>query len=431
MAIGNHRLDVIDSLRGGAILGILLVNIMVMGSTFRIQEYPPAAGWSRLDQAFWWIQSLFIEDAMRGLLSILFGVSTTLLLDQLAVANNPSLSLAAPYYRRTLALILIGLAHGYFLLWPGDILFIYGLAGLFLYPLRDQTPKRLIEIGLMIFALSTALEGSRAFSEFQLAQRADVASQKRESGYVLSPSEQEAISLWQTLQPNPYLQEQKKIEEKTARLGSFSDNLKFYQKIFREENLGPSVLWWTANALALMLIGMGLARQGLFQSHVPPATLLALTIAGYTVGLSLNALKIWMGVSHSFASQYFLPRPVYQISQLGITLGHLGAILLAWRITCLQGLLRPLRYVGRVALSNYIAQTILMQFVVFPGFGLNLFGYFHRAQLWGVAILCWGLQLAVSYLWLQHFTMGPLEWLWRWATYQNRQVFIKPHTALD
>jgi uncharacterized protein len=76
---------------------------------------------------------------------------------------------------------------------------------------------------------------------------------------------------------------------------------------------------------------------------------------------------------------------------------------------------RPLAAVGRLALSNYLLQTLLCTFI-FYGHGLGLFGRVQRVGQLLIVLAVWALQLALSPLWLRHFRMGPVEWLWRWLT---------------
>src|SRR5690606_33172382 len=105
---------------------------------------------------------------------------------------------------------------------------------------------------------------------------------------------------------------------------------------------------------------------------------------------------------------------------------HLGLFHLAWRWAVARAgnarVFEPLAAVGKLALTNYIGQTLLGQFILFPGFALGLFGRLGWAGLLLLAVAVWPLQLALSTLYLRRWRTGPLEWLWRWLTrLPNRQ----------
>ena len=103
-----------------------------------------------------------------------------------------------------------------------------------------------------------------------------------------------------------------------------------------------------------------------------------------------------------------------------VALGHVGALLLVYKAGALQWLGRRLAAVGRMALSNYLAQTIICT-TLFYGYGFGLFGKLDRFQLVGVVIAIWAFQLWYSPIWLRYFRFGPFEWLWRTLTYGKIQ----------
>ena len=396
MAGTPTRYHGMDALRGLAILGIFLINIIGMGGSLHGEEYPPLLGWTTADQIAWWFQTLFIEGTMRGLLSLLFGASFVLYLQRLEASEDlPEEDAMALYYRRAFWLIVFGMFHAYVLMWPGDILFIYGLAALALYPLRDWEARRLIGAGLVfIFALAF-LMWAPVHLGGPLPGLPDAAEHAARFD-----------SAW--------------AQERAERLGGYMDNARKLAAISKEWNLTPFVIWWVADAFAMMLIGAGLAGRGVLQGLASRRTYLLLALAGYGVGLPI---RIWLGYEAQEIG--FLTGPVgvtpgYQISRCAITLGHVGLFYLVWQwVAARYGdtrVLRPLAAVGRLALTNYIGQTILGQFILFPGFGLGLFGTLGWAGLLLLAVAVWPLQLVLSTLYLRHYRTGPLEWLWRWLT---------------
>jgi uncharacterized protein len=110
----------------------------------------------------------------------------------------------------------------------------------------------------------------------------------------------------------------------------------------------------------------------------------------------------------------------YEFSRLAMVVGHLGVLLMAIRAGVLRPLQRALGAVGQMALSNYLAQTIICT-MLFYGFGFGLYSDLERWQLYVVVAAIWVAQLIWSPLWLAAFRFGPFEWLWRSLTYWQRQ----------
>jgi uncharacterized protein len=154
----RERIVSIDTLRGVALLGILLINVVVFGlpeSAFSVPTI--AGGHTGLNLAFWYANQIFFEDKMRALFSMLFGAGVVLLTQR--AEERGGHKERGIYYRRTLWLAVFGLLHAYFI-WIGDILYIYGVVGLVLFPLRKLRPAKLLAAGallLMIFCGITTL----------------------------------------------------------------------------------------------------------------------------------------------------------------------------------------------------------------------------------------------------------------------------------
>ena len=391
MSSTSTRYQGLDALRGLAILGIFLINIIGMGGSLHGEEYPPLLGWTTADQVAWWFETLFIEGTMRGLLSVLFGASFVLYLQRLEADESlPAMDAMVLYYRRAFWLIVFGLFHSYVLMWPGDILFIYGLAALGLYPMRDWPSRQLIGAGL-IFILMLAL---LMWIPHQFAEAPPPLPDPAEHAERFERA-------WE--------------EEQQERLGGYADNARKLSAIAVEWNLTPFVIWWVADAFAMMLIGAGMAGRGILQGLAERRVYALMALAGYGLGLPI---RIWL--AYEAQAQGFLTGPVavtpgYQISRCAITLGHVGLFYLLWQRAA-GPVGNALSAVGRLALTNYIGQTLLGQFLLFPGFALGLFGKLSWASLFALAIAVWPLQMVLSTFYLRRHRTGPLEWLWRWLT---------------
>lgn len=166
-----------------------------------------------------------------------------------------------------------------------------------------------------------------------------------------------------------------------------------------------------------MLIGMALYQSGILTGERSMAFYGWLSLAGYGVGLAIRG-----GFSAWEWSTGFEPNPdqlvwrilLYEAGRLPTTLGLLGLVTVLFKSGALGRLADGLQAIGRMALTNYVGQSVITS-VVFYAFGLV--GRFGFAQLMGIAVLIWIVQAAFSVLWLRRFSMGPLEWLLRSLTY--------------
>ena len=110
------------------------------------------------------------------------------------------------------------------------------------------------------------------------------------------------------------------------------------------------------------------------------------------------------------------------LGNLPACLGYLGLVVTMLHSRGAFSSIRVLAPLGRMALTNYLSQSILCA-LIFYGFGLGLYGQVTGYQLYGVVMLVWGLQLSWSSWWLKHFRLGPFEWVWRSITYQRAQAW--------
>ena len=194
---GKARIEVLDILRGIAILGIFTMNLPFMAgpSELMLRDFRQI-GWEPADRTAWSIIQIFWEGTQRGLLEFLFGAALMMLAAKAMKPDGP-VAVADLYIRRALWLLLFGLVDVFILLWPGDILHVYALAALFLFPFRHLRPRVLIPLGL-IFATAIAV-----FAGFQYAERVSLvasvqtAQQHQAQGKPLDKADKKAMEEWQ------------------------------------------------------------------------------------------------------------------------------------------------------------------------------------------------------------------------------------------
>jgi uncharacterized protein len=179
---------------------------------------------------------------------------------------------------------------------------------------------------------------------------------------------------------------------------------------------------WRAGGL--ILLGMGLYRLGVMTGKAKGSVYGTFVGVGVGVGLPITLLVFW--VAHSSGWGGFWIRQLYlqTIYWVGIvvSLGWLSIVMLACREGCKGRVGTALAAVGRMALTNYLLQSLLCT-SIFYGFGLGLYGSVDRIGQLGIVLGVWVVLLLISPLWLRHFRFGPAEWVWRSISYGRRQPF--------
>jgi len=415
----RDRIASIDTLRGVALLGILIMNIVAFGLVSYAYGNPiPDAALAGIN--FWTYVGvdLFFEGAMRAIFAMLFGASVILFT---ARGDGPAAatSLADLYYRRTILLILFGLCDAFLLLWPWDILYIYGVVGLFLFPLREVRASRLVVAVLVMLALSAAGEAYRSQTLEEMQAEAAEAQALLDDGRELEAEQQDAIDAWRE-ELEWFRPSEQDIDKELAlrRSGYFAVLAGQASDVIEAQSISVrSHLFW--DALITMMLGMALYRYRVFDASRSRRFYGLMASLGFAVGLPVNAWELYRFIASDydiFASVV----PTYDLGRLGCAFGFVGLVMLFCKSARWIRLKASLAAVGRMALTNYLLQSILCG-IIFTGVGFGLVGELQRYQLYYVVAGVWLVQLVVSPLWLHHYRFGPVEWLWRSLTYGARQ----------
>ena len=426
----------IDVLRGFALLGIYWINVFVFGLPALDYFFPPELNdESLVNSTIGIISEVYIEGTMRGLFSILFGASVLIFLDEAKLASS-GMDLVDRYYRRTMLLILFGLLHAYLLLWPYDVLYVYGLFGLFLFPLRKLPVKILLACSLVLLAIgdldiqaSRLADGAKTSLEYvdiagddelevkknhsprsdTLPPKTDISATEyvEESGEIApsqSPWDDSMVKLQVSLSPEVYHSGYATIFSLQRYLVVAKQSVAIYQDYIFD--IG-----------GMMLLGMALLKMGVLTGQRTVYVYLLLAFLGYGIGTVTRFLMALEGLDSDSALNVTTG---YNLGRLLITLGHIGLVGLLCRAVWLNFVTRLLAGVGRLALTNYIMQTMISIFL-FYGFGFGLYAQLERYQLTLVCIGVWLFQIAYSNIWLFWYRHGPLEWAWRSLIYGKVQ----------
>ena len=388
-----RRIESIDVLRGFALLGILVMNIQSFSMPDAAYFLPTAYGdFTGANYAVWLLSHLLADQKMMTIFAMLFGAGIVLMS---SARERSGRSPAAAHYRRMAVLMLIGLAHAY-LLWYGDILVAYAMCGMAVYPLRRLRPAILLPLGLLVVGVASALSLASGWS-------------------VRFWPPEEVQTFAAGLNPSPE---------------QLADELAIYRGgwLRQMEHRAPTAfyfetvifaLWGFWRAAGLMLVGMALFKLGVFSAERPRRFYGMLLIAGAALGLPLVALGVYRMLASGWdpIDVFFNGSQYNYWGSIPVALAWVGLVMLLCKagasipaITC------PLAAVGRLALSNYLLQTVLCT-TLFYGHGLGLFGRVERAGQAAIVAGVWAVQLVLSPLYIRHFCIGPAEWLWRALTY--------------
>jgi len=417
LAPDSRRIESLDFIRGCALFGILLMNIVGMGLGPAYDNPTILGGDKGINLQTWYFFNVGFEGTQRGLFSILFGAGV-ILFSSRAEASGRS-DHADLYFRRQLWLIAFGLFNAWVLLWMGDILFFYGITALVLYAFRKLPGRTLLIVGLIAFALGavwSAAEAQGKLDQFEAAQVAQTVPEAKRTA-----EQKAAIEEWEQARlngpPPPAVKEMR--ENMTA--GYFSAQRELAPLIRHFESW--NIYRFFGDFFGMMMVGMALFKFGVLTLEARIRTYVAMAVGGYAIGLPMNLYEANLILGSGFSSLGYAQGGIsYDFSRLALTMGHLGLLMLFLRSGILSWFRRGMTAVGRMALTNYLTHSVvaLIVFVL-----LGYWGAFERHQLYYIVLAIWLAQLIVSPIWLKHFHFGPVEWLWRYLTYLKAPPFRK------
>jgi len=391
----SERIVSIDVLRGFAVLGILIMNIQSFSMIGAAYLNPYAYGdLSGANYGVWFLSHLFADSKFMTIFSMLFGAGVVLMAFRREASGRPA---AGVHYRRMFWLIIIGFLHGY-CLWYGDILFVYGMCGLWIYWFRRRSPRFLLIFGFLMVSVASLLT-----MFFQVTMP------------YWPPEAVDSVATEWWMPPPDAVQ-----EELDAYRGVLSEQqiLRAPTAVFMQTNHFLTEFLWRAGGL--MLIGMALFKLGVFGAERSRAFYLRMTSLGFGLGLPI---VVW-GVLYRNSSDWDVRSAFFGGSQFNywgsllFAAGWIGVVMLVCQRPGWGRVTRPLAAVGRMALSCYLLQTIICTFI-FYGHGLGLYGSVDRVGQASIMLGVWAAMLVMCPFWLRYFRFGPFEWLWRSLTYMK------------
>jgi uncharacterized protein len=391
-----ERIDSLDVLRGVAVLGILAMNIGSFAMPSAAYQNPTVWGsLNGLNGVVWTATHLLVDLKFMAIFSMLFGAGLVLMSERRESRGEGVWGL---HLRRMFWLLVFGLAHAH-LIWYGDILVWYAVTGTLVFGLRRRRPRTLIALGLGAWLVGSMIltAAGLSWSEWPEAERVETVAE-------LDP-------------PAEVLQ-----AEVEAYRGGFGSQLEERSPTALEMETGVYLVWALWRVSGLMLLGMAFFKLGVLSASRSDTFYRRLLVAAALVGIPVVAAGIAWNRSTGWEPPgfFFIGSLPNYWGSLPVALGWVGLVMLAVRRGWWDGLRARFAAVGRMAFTNYIAQSVICTWI-FYGHGLGLFGRVDRVGQVGIMLAVWAVMLAVSPLWLRRFRFGPLEWLWRSLVYRRLQ----------
>lgn len=399
MTDDSNRIHALDFLRGLAVMGILLANMVAFGLPSAAQLNPFTTGTQGpLDLAAWTFNFLLVDGKFRALFALMFGASMLLVMESAELNGRDGL---AAHRRRMLWLLVIGLGHG-LLIWSGDILMPLAVAGLIATGFVRLETLSLIKWALALLALQWAIDLAAVLPPFWLRSAA------------LAPGADPAlVARWDMLADLLGAPGSKSVLADIALHRSDYPAI-LGQRLDEAPQLARNTLiFLLPELLAFMALGMAMLKGGFLSGQWTAEQYRATWRRAYLVGLlPMAGLAGWVLLARdplaAEAAGFAWSVPL----RLPLVAAH-AALAMAVAIRFADtGIGTAIRSVGRLALSNYLLASLVMT-TLFYGYGGGLFARLDRTALFLVTLAGWAAILGWSSLWRRRWRQGPAEWLWR------------------
>jgi len=390
----SERVEVMDVLRGVALFGVFLMNMAafagtpIMGTEQQLLSLPSGAYDFALLEVLHWL----VADKANTIFAFLFGLGFYLQMQRLQFRGA---DFEAFYKRRLTVLLCIGLVHLFFV-WTWDILHLYALAGFILLPMRRLSNRDLLAIGIILALIGRTAQ--KTLAEF-------------------FPG-----SSWTGL-PGGYADSDILLRQQISESGDYFGMVGSFFDLTVVDYLASGMIFgWLSYVLGRFLIGAWVGRHGWIErarEFLPGWR----RVRAWSLPLGLFAEAAAVMLSEAswlpdWERREFLGECLHLLAVPVLAAGYVSAIVVAFEGGRGRAFLAHFAAVGRMALTNYLMQSLVIGFVLMGvGPGLALAGGIGTTAVAGIVVAFFTLQIIVSRWWLSHFEYGPAEWVWRALTY--------------
>ena len=418
----KERIDILDSLRGVAILGILLMNIPAFA--YAVMGHDPSVQneYGTINYYIWHFVDWIPDGTQRALFSMLFGAGIILFVGGKEKQAN-KISPLDFFLRRQLWLIFFGLVNIYVFLWRGDILFDYGCYGFLMLVFRLWQPKKLLIAAGVCFLLMLARENRDLYLEKRTIARGEAVASMDTTITKLTAEQKEYFGAMQEIKEKSEPANRIKRMERGNRLmtGSYGNLYDYRTDAYLSQMIFYTYfsIW---DVLLFMFIGMAFFKMGILTGKASTTLYAVFCVAGLGLGLLASYYQLRPHIDTQFNNFNYIKKVTVSFYELGRTLrtiGIFGLLMLMYKSGIFNWFFKLMRPVGQMAFTNYLTQSIAGA-IIFYGVGFSLFGKLQRYEVYTIVLCIWLVQIIWSHIWLRYFQYGPFEWVWRQLTYWKK-----------
>lgn len=391
-----ERIEELDVLRGVALFGVFLMNMIglcsagIMSTQAQLLALPAAGLDSSVTEICFWL----FGDKANSMFAFLFGLGFCL---QMQRTEARGADFAHLYKRRLTVLLLFGVVHLCFI-WTWDVLHLYALAGFVLFALRGLDSRALLTGGILF-----------TLFDWRIPQEL---------------LEHAGLAEWHGL-ASAYSEEAVLARQQVSAAGDYFGTMRAMASYtLLDYILSGSLLGWFIYALGRFMLGAWVGRNGWLQqarNHLPGFRRgMHIALPGGLMLAGFSRMLEWSQRHDAPRWEHWglIERILHAVSVPMLTAGYVCAIVVALHTVRGRKLFAPFAPAGRMALSNYVAQSFVYALLLFGiGPGLGLAGRIGSTSVVLIVVVTYAAQMALSRWWLDRFRFGPLEWVWRGLTY--------------
>jgi uncharacterized protein len=419
----QERIVLLDSLRGIATLGILLMNIPGFGFPQARANDPSLYNETGINYNTWYIVEWVFSGTQRAIFSMLFGAGIILFITRLEKKMDGIMP-AMYFFRRQMWLLAFGLFDAFVLLWFWDILFAYAILGMFLFIFYRSSTKSLFLFALVSLALMTIRDNVDLYRDKKIIQKGELVAGIDTTHNMLTSQQKRNLDAMLALKKES--SKEAKLEKAEKEMHAIAGNYESLYKVQGDKSVHVELYYtyflvW--DIVLFMFLGMAFFKTGIMTGDVSTGIYWILCIGGLGLGLLLSYYQQEDIIKNHFNHFEYSKNVAFNDFQLARMLrstGFFAFIMLLYKSGRVNWFFNMLRPVGQMAFTNYLMQSLLGA-LFFYGVGLNYFGRLERFELYIYTGVVWIIEIAWSHIWLHYFRMGPLEWLWRSLTWWKKQ----------
>lgn len=391
-----ERIPLLDIIRGFAIFGILLINIHFYSHPVRTIFNLKGGTLSQTDTYIITVTSFFVSEKFFSILALLFGIGMAMTFDRVRERKGRFVPL---YVRRLIGLFIIGISHA-LLFYAGDYIGNYALLGVIALVFCYLKPAVILPASLAVLLVPVFLSAP---------------------GILQQPAADRQTRVEQARERENMLRERvKKYNQKNIRIYGHGSVADIFRLRFREtisQYLSLMYVGW--KLLSMILLGIWCWKKGIVKFWGEHLGFIRKTMwISLIIGIAGNALSLYGSVASPGPSPFLelLEMIGQEIGAPALGVFYVSGIVLLYHAGAWLKILRLFGPVGRMAMSNYVVQSIVCT-TLFYSYGFGLYHQTSYAANLLLALALFGVQIVVSRLWLKKFGYGPLEWLLRTFMY--------------